>query len=246
MIIANGDFINNCNMRIRIYAIIRGYYGERILNNIRKRARSWVVDYNIINVTIPKVIDDPKDFVNRYMDLKRVDADLLLYMPENTEAFSLLPEIMYRLDIPRAIAPVDDYYWLPRGFERQISEELNEYGFKAVFPRPFCSLSKSTDPIINEFAKKFGSPKFKVQIDDNRLTKIKVIRGTPCSSAYFVSRKLLNTDIKSAPTLAGLYTQVYPCLATHSIDPVIGEEMIHLSAELMKRALQIAINKALK
>ena len=231
---------------MKLYAIIRGYYGERILNNIRRRTKKWIIDHFKLNIPIPKIIDDPKGFVDKNLSLRRVDADLLLYMPETTEAFSLLPEIMYKLDVSKAIAPIDDYHWLPRGFERQLSEELREYGFKVVFPRPFCSLSKSADPIINNFAKKFGSPRFKVEVDNNRLVKIKVIRGTPCSSAYFVSKKLLNVDVKSAPMLAGLYTQVYPCLATHSVDPVIGEEMIHLSAELMKKAIQNAINKALK
>ncbi|PCN50844.1 hypothetical protein B6U99_02245 [Candidatus Geothermarchaeota archaeon ex4572_27] len=226
---------------MRIVAVTRGYYGERIVENIRRRS-GWRVVSLRLDVPVPKLIDDPREFLDEQgVELPRVDADLLLYMPESASLFTLLPEVMLRLGVERAIAPVDDYLWLPRGLERQLSQELREAGLKAVFPRPFCSLGASDDPVIGRFAERFGSPRFEVRVEAGRVAEVRVLRGTPCGSAYFVAEKLVGVEVERAPMLAGLYTQIYPCLATHAVDPLIGEEMIHLSAEMMKAAISRAL-----
>ena len=87
--------------------------------------------------------------------------------------------------------------------------------------------------------------KFKITIENDVIKEVKVLRSTPCGSSNFIARKLIGLNIRDAPSLAGLYTQVYPCLATHSRDPLLKEEMIHLSGELMKKAVEIAVKNAL-
>ncbi len=231
---------------MRILAIIRGYYGERIVSNISKRAKDWDISYHKINITFPSVIDDPEEYIDKFFDLEISDVDLLLYMPENQSAYTLLPEFMRKFNLKRAIAPVDDYNWLPRGLEKQILEEAKTYGLKIIFPRPFCSLTKVGDKVIDSFTRKFGSPRFSIKIKDGVVKSVRVLRNTPCGSAYFVSRKILGLGVKEAPSYAGLYTQTYPCLATHTIDPLLKEEMIHLSASIMKEAVNLAIKKSLE
>ena len=61
-----------------------------------------------------------------------------------------------------------------------------------------------------------------------------------------MARRLVGARADEAPRLAGLYVQIYPCLASHVEDPVLGEDMIHISGTLAKAAVEKALTKALK
>lgn len=230
---------------MRILAIFKGYYGERIINNIKSIVRNWQIYIYKLNVKFPKIIEDPELFIIKNIEIPNKNVDLLLYMPEEAPAFTILPTLIKMCDIKNVIAPIDDYNWLPRGIEKQILDEIENFGCNVIFPRPFCSLSKCNNDIINMFASKFGLPRFRVKIKNNRILSISIIRNTPCGSSKYVSTKIVGLDINTAPQYAGLYTQLYPCLASHVKDPYLGKDMIHLSASIMSKAVESAIKDAI-
>jgi len=93
-----------------------------------------------------------------------------------------------------------------------------------------------------EFFEKFGIPEFEVEIDDDfRLGDVRVRRSAPCGATYFVAEKLRGESVESAPTKAGLYAQLYPCLASRG-----RGGGIHKAGNIHMMAMERAIRKALR
>ena len=165
----------------------------------------------------------------------------MVFLGEGANASQLVPIIARKIEPKAIIVPVDAYEWLPRGLERQIAEELRSSGFPAVFPRPFCSLGKTGNPHIDEFSVFFGIPKLSVKVEENKIERVEVLRDAPCGSTHYAAKKILGLSVDEAPSVAGLYVQAYPCLASHVRDPIVGEDMIHVSATIMKKAVEKAL-----
>jgi len=93
-----------------------------------------------------------------------------------------------------------------------------------------------------EFFEKFGIPEFEVRVDeDYRLEEIRVVRSAPCGATYYVAERLKGETIEEAPTKAGLYTQLYPCLASRGV-----RGGIHKAGNIHKLAMERAIRRALR
>ena len=232
---------------LRILALIHGWYGKRIVKNIEKRAPDWSVKAAKLPSGLPPILDDTEEYVEGV--LKQVDGeavDLLLFLSEEASTAQLLPDLAEALGAEAVIAPADDYGWLPRGLERQLAEELRSLGVYAVFPRPFCSLSGGEHPAVREFCRRFGAPKLKIRLSGGVVEEVEVVRGAPCGSTHYMAEKLKGVKAEEAPHLAGLYTQLYPCLATHTHDPAIKSSCgtIHISGELAMKAVEKALKEA--
>ena len=232
---------------LRVLAVVQGWYGERIVRHVASLAKDWDIRVLQMRKGLPPIPEEgyAEDLVDELVKRLLPDRtyDLLLFLAEEAGAFMLLPELIYRLDVGALIGPVDDYRAMPRGLERQLSEELEETGVSFVFPRPFCSLSGGEGP-IRTFSQRFGSPKLEIELDGDVVKAVRILRGSPCGSTYYMARKLVGVSIEKAPSLAGLYVQTYPCLASHVEDPLIGEDLIHVSASLAKHAVEKAIARA--
>jgi hypothetical protein len=78
--------------------------------------------------------------------------------------------------------------------KKSIQDTLEEKGVHVEFPEPFCILEKSRNPLINEFIKYFGRPKFEIKLDEQKkvIKEIKVLRDTPCGTATHISKVLKN------------------------------------------------------
>ena len=228
-------------------AIVQGWYGERIVRHVASLAPDWDVSAVRMRKGLPPIPEERDASAVLDELVKSVPPprtyDLLLFLAEEAGAFLLLPELVQRLDVEALIGPVDDYRVLPRGLERQLSEELEETGVRFVFPRPFCSLSGGEGP-IRAFSERFGAPKLEVELEGGFIRAIRLLRGSPCGSTHYMANKLIGAEIEKAPSLAGLYVQTYPCLASHVEDPLIGEDLIHVSASLAKSAVERAILRA--
>jgi len=228
---------------MRVLAVVQGWYGERIVKHVASLARDWDICSARLRKGLPPIPeeDEAEALVEELVrNVPPRTYDLLLFLAEEAGAFLLLPELLSRLDVKALIGPVDDYRVLPRGLERQLSEELEEAGVSFVFPRPFCSLSGGEGP-IGIFSKRFGSPRLEVELDGDVIRAVRLLRGSPCGSTHYMARKLVGVPVEKAPSLAGLYVQTYPCLASHVEDPVIGEDFIHVSASLAKSAVERAL-----
>jgi hypothetical protein len=101
-----------------------------------------------------------------------------------------------------------------------------------------CTLEKCGVPAVDEFAEALGKPEFDVETRENRIYKVKVLRGSPCGGTWHVAAGLEGKTVEEAPALAGLLCQQYPCRAVRGTPGGI-----HTSADLHKDALERALGQ---
>jgi hypothetical protein len=229
---------------MRILVIHQAEYGRRHLENIRRWAPSdWTVEDWKAPAILPPVIDYPEEFLPETLP----PADLILSLGENPGVAELLPEIARRTGARAVIAPADNDAWLPRGLANQLHRWLNNIGVQVVTPRPFCALTETAsglrteqesidDPYIAEFARFFGRPAFRIEVDpeERTIAAVEVLRDASCGCARYVAEKLVGLSVDDAVEQAGLLHHHYPCQASMIKDPFFRDTLMHVSGNLMK------------
>lgn len=204
-----------------------------------KAPKDWIIEHKKIPKDLPLLVEDADKIV------KKIDItgswDLVLFMGESASAFSLLPTILEKIDSTSIIAPVDDYSWLPLGLERQIESKLDEKGVVSVFPRPFCSLTSVNENNIDNFVKFFGLPSLKIEVEDNTIKHVDVIRSAPCGSTFFMAKMLPGTKINDGKSRAATLVQIFPCLASRKIDRFFSDSPIHIAGHIISNAVERAL-----
>jgi hypothetical protein len=230
---------------MKILAIISGDYGRRHVDNVRSHAPgTWSVDTWQAPNVLPPFIDYPEDYVPPAMD----PADLVLSFAEHRGVAELVPEVVERTGARAVIAAVDNEAWLPRGLARQLRGWLADMGVACVTPKPLCSLTERDylqarrqrvpydDPLIAEFARYFGRPDLRLEIDpDTRtITTVHVTRDAVCGCARFVARGLVGITADDAEYESGMLHHHFPCLAAMGIDPDFSDTLMHVSGNLLR------------
>jgi hypothetical protein len=138
-----------------------------------------------------KLWEEPEKYVPK--DLPIVECDLLLVLGVHSKLGDLIPFIAEKLNAKAVLYPIDDRKMAPEA-KKTIHDDLESRKIHVEFPEPFCTLDKSDNEFINEFAKKFGKPKFDIELDENEkvIKEVKVIRDTPGGTATMVGEKLIN------------------------------------------------------
>ncbi len=98
--------------------------------------------------------------------------------------------------------------WKGEGFKNQIEEYDN-----VICPENMCDLEESGDEVFNEFVSKFGKPIVEIELTGNKVSKVHVLRSSPCGSTFFVAEEMVGEDVNNLPIKAGLKVQHYPCRA---------------------------------
>lgn len=229
---------------MRILAIITGDYGQRHVDNIRARGPDdWLVEVWNAPSALPLIVDYPEDFIPESLP----PTELILALHEHKGVAELIPEAAKVTGAQAVIAPIDNLAWLPTGLANQLRGWLADQGVASVFPKPFCSLTEShynvrrfrkayDNQLISEFARYFGQPDLKLDIDpQNRtITKVQVIRDACCGCAHHVAERLVGTTADDAEIEAGLAHHHYPCLASMIKDPDFSDTLMHVSGHLLK------------
>jgi hypothetical protein len=201
---------------MRLIVFTQGAYGERILENLKRRApQDWVIEDSVIPGNLPAMIEEPEGFVE-VLELGGT-WDLVLYVGESPSAFTLLPSILEKLEVGAVIAPV---------------------GVEIVFPRTFCILTSMGVPPIDEFAEIFGAPSIVVEVVDGEIRCVDVLIGAPCGSTHYMAEKLPGTKVGDVKPRAGTLVQIYPCLASRRVDRFFGDSPIHVAGKLAEKALE--------
>ena len=138
---------------------------------------------------------------------------------------------------------MDDRTACPTGLENQIRKRLAAMGIAHAFPRPLCGFDGGPDRRLDEFAAKFGRPKFRVERDGDRVTSVEVLRDAPCGSAKFVASILSGVRITEAPDTGALRHHHHPCLASMEIDPGLQDTIMHLSGYIVRAAIKSALKE---
>jgi hypothetical protein len=216
----------------KILALTQGWYGERIVLNIKSKCpKTWKIFTINFSKNIPNLLDEPEKILPK--DIPK--CDLILSLGESPIIALTLPYLVSVSKAKSVVVPIDNCEWIPPAVKRQVLSELAEINVTSVFPKPFCSLDvNSGNKFIDEFAKFFGRPELKIELKNDFIRSVKVLRESPCGSTCFAAKRLVNVNSLEAPTKAGLYVQTYPCLASRFKDIEYGDSLIHISAHIIK------------
>ena len=77
--------------------------------------------------------------------------------------------------------------------------------------------------------------------------RVRVLRGAPCGSTWFIAREITGLEIGEAGGAAGMALFRYPCYASTKWDPTRDRlHLMDLAAHIAKLAVEEAIEKALR
>ncbi|MBT3362625.1 MAG: hypothetical protein HN929_01755 [Chloroflexi bacterium] len=240
---------------MRILAVTQGVYGDRIVDNIRKRGpANWQIEVYNPPRALPSIVDDPEEFLPQAMP----QVNLVLLLSESSKVAQLIGGIASLTGAKAIIAPIDDSSWLPPGLAKQLEKELADMGVTSAFPKTFCTLTEDgcgyrgsyvtyDNETIAEFAKHFGRPKVKLttSTDGATVENFEILRGAPCGSSHHAARQMTGHPADEVKYKAGLASHHYPCLASmqqEALDDGLFDTLMHLSGYVMNDEVQKSLD----
>ena len=220
-------------------------YGTRIVENLCSRGFSgslWGLHEFEEVPPLDVVLDEPEAVLPRGLP----DCDLVLSLGLPQELQALVPTVAEEVGAKGVIIAICNQDWLPPGLRGQVKDELEEKGISYAFPKPFCSLTETGDPVIDEFARSFGKPELEVKVRDGIIRSAKVLRGAPCGSTWYVAEKLVGLPVEPREALweeIAKAHHVYPCLGSMVVDPELGDTVLHVAQYLLREAMEKALEK---
>ncbi|MCK4937608.1 MAG: DUF166 domain-containing protein [Methanosarcinales archaeon] len=220
---------------LTIGVITRGKYGVRLLHTLTAYTEFRITSADIPQ-TLPDLIDELAHFVdNLNLDTAVLSSDLLITYSLQPD---ITPEIVRRAARSGAKAVIIPGGWSNAGDPMELEKISEQYGTRILVEDICCEIGEDADPTVNEFTSVLGRPLLDVHIVDGKVSDVKVIRGAPCGSTWWMAEQLKGMPISEASARAGLLVQQYPCRAVRGTGGGI-----HRSAELHKQALKDAIRK---
>ncbi len=227
--------------------ITQAQWGERMADNLaRFKPAHWTVHRWAAPRALPLVIDDPEE----YLPPSLPKVDLVLALGETAGVIQLIPDIVKMTGAKSVLAPIDRNESLPPGLVTQLREWLADLGVAVAFPKPFCSLTETTynrypivveyhNPVIAQFARFFGAPKFKITVDEGKhVSTVTVERDSVCGCARHVAEGLVGQPVEAAEYEAGMLHHHYPCLASMNQDPDYKDTLMHISGNAVRDAVK--------
>jgi len=226
---------------MNILAILSGEFGHRNVRNIQANApNGWSIEVWQAPPALPQMIDFPEDHIPDSFP----DSDLILSFAEITGVAELLPEIAKMSGAKAVVVAVNNETWLPLGLGRQLRGWLEDMGVVLAMPRPLCSLTetdygvtrydriKFESPEIAEFARYFGKPNLKIEVDEDTSTikSAEVIRDAVCGNTRHVAQQIIGLTTAEVLDKANLLHKHFPCLTTMTkLDDFDHETLMHES-----------------
>ncbi len=172
-----------------------------------------------INETLPDIIDDSEG-----------------YLPDNIEA-DLVIDYLKHPDLSYDLASLCKKLQIPEIATRKKLKNNWTYS-----PPICCALPYYEN--LGEYGKIFGAPKYKVEIKDNKISKVIILRGAPCGATWDAAEEIIGLEIDEAIENIGLETQFCCTADPADWDPIYGKSPVHLAADFHKLALKNAIKES--
>jgi len=83
-----------------------------------------------------------------------------------------------------------------------------------------------------------------VDLHQDRIAGIRVVRGAPCGATWEVAERLKGTPLGDAAIRAGLETQYFCKANPAGWDPIYGKSPVHFAGEIHSKALKKALTFA--
>jgi hypothetical protein len=200
--------------------VSRGKWGERTYDTLK--ILGFDVELVKVDESLPPIIDNPSEYLPEF------SGDIIF-------SYALHPDI--NLEVVKrgeevVIVAGGSKYLPPKAYE--IGKEK---GVKVINHRICCMLCEKDVSPSSETLKKLvemvGSPKLEIKVKDGIVKEVKVIRGAPCGSTWYMAENLKGAPVEEAPYRGALLVSYYPCRA-----PRGKRDGIHASAELHKNAIE--------
>jgi len=245
--------MNSDNMRI--FILSSGEYGSKIVNGIATNGLAS----NIVGIhefppheDLPEFIDDVSEYVPKNIP----ESDLIIAVGMHGDINMVIPAVVEASGAKSVIVSIYHPQQLPLGLQSEIKSELGS-DISIVFAKPFCGLTPIGDEFIDKFTEVFGKPKFEIktnassdEIDLNsNINSVKVIRGAPCGSSWFIAENLQGIPVRYAEFEANNKFHNFPCSSSMITDDQTGDTILHLASyrtkEAVKRALGFTCRSAM-
>ena len=212
---------------LKIAVVTDGPYGDRTFDTICKE---FVCDFIELEQPESMFMEDVEIAQEIIESFKSTDIII---------SYILHPDLLLEL-----VEQLHDYVgwiivgaWKGEGFKNQIEEYDN-----VICPENMCDLEESGDEVFNEFVSKFGKPIVEIELVGNKVSKVHVLRSSPCDSTFFVADEMVGEDVNNLPIKAGLKVQHYPCRAP-KMRLFADECKKELAANFHKDAFEDAIER---
>jgi len=225
---------------MKVLILYQGDYGKRFWEHIGQHAPGgWEVKGFHYTKRIPTFVEELSDYLPQGLPT----CDLFLSVQEHPVVAEMIPLFIKEIGARAVIAPIDNKAHLTSGLARQLKKKLEKEGIEFLHPMTFCTLSEkmSKNELILEFVKYFGKPEVEIEIENEKVKKITVIKEAPCGNTRYVAEHLIGTHIKDAVEKAGILHHNHPCMATMGMDAEIGDTLMHHAGLQIKLAVDEAI-----
>ncbi|MHA1341430.1 MAG: DUF166 domain-containing protein [Promethearchaeota archaeon] len=253
---------NNISTILNVYFIYSDEINERFIGHLINNRKFCIscgescddcrLDYgtysrNISGIyyiedNLPEFLDEPE----KYLPTEMPSTDILIALKLHPDILASLPSFCKEHGIKGLIVPSEDKEWVPFGLQKQMEEELKEYGIQFVFPRPYCSMESNGQPLIQQFIDYFriGKPKLKLVILNDHIIDGKVEISSPCGCLWYLNRELRRYQPKIDGSLKEVISKAhhsYPCNASMVEDRILGDAPLHIAGYLHRECVYNAI-----
>ncbi len=208
-----------------IGVITRGKYGHRLIDTVKEHSDFSVVTSDLPEL-VPLFIEDPDQY------LETLNFDKRVFSAEIVITYSLHPDLTSAIAKLASSAGVRSLI-VPGGPSRASIPELNQISEASgmdIEVHEICCTLEPND-FNRPFTDIFGSPSLEVKTKNEKIVDVKVLKGAPCGSTWYMAKEIIGVPLKDAPPKAGLLIQHYPCRAARG-----DFGGIHESGELHKQA----------
>ena len=195
--------------------------GEKKINGLRKYGKD-LFDLEVINIDeiLPPVLDDSSAYLP-----DDISCDLVLDFLRHSDLSADLAERCMKKDIP------------------VVASGKKIVGKKAIMPPTCCGLPRQDG--LGSYGEYFGAPEFEVEIEDGKISAVKVLRGAPCGASWEAAQRLIGHPADDAARKIGLETQFYCYADPAGWDPIYGKSPVHFAGKIHEKQLRKAIAKVL-
>ncbi len=223
-----------------------------------KNFANTIYFYEKVGENIPDFIEEPEEFLPKNLP----SVDFVMVVGIHQDLLSGLPDYLKDKNVKAVIVPIENPKWAPAGLQAQVLKEFEKNGIQAVFPKPFCALSKQ----FNEYNKvgfnltkdynyihdfidffKIGEPiiSFLLSKDGESIEDTCVLQSAPCGSTYYVCQQLKSKYFKNGKSGETSLNEriskahhAYPCNASMDQDSILKDSILHVGGYLIRNAIR--------
>lgn len=172
------------------------------------------------------------------------NSDLAVAIALHPDVTLTLPDILASKGVKALITPVEDPAWLSPGLRRQVERRCMELGLEYAAPKPFCSLDRGPYETINGFISLFkvGKPVLDIDVSQGVVKSVAVLRSSPCGSSWYIARRIALRRVEELPDVLSKAHHAYPCTASMSRDPELGDAILHRAGYILFEAVYNGMN----